>query len=116
MVRVREVMDAKDEGGRVLRKRRKVEAAQVDGLSRLLDLASAASKIVVFSGSGLSAQSGTSTELVMSNFYRACLSSFHSLYRGQFLWLWVVSLIRYLHWKRQPGNVIGLSRVFGLTP
>lgn len=53
-------MDAKDEGGRVLRKRKKLEAAQLDGLARLLDLASTASKIVVFSGSGLSAQSGTS--------------------------------------------------------
>jgi hypothetical protein len=53
-------MDSNGHGGGVpnLRKRKKLKTTPVESLSELLEIASCDSRIVVFSGSGLSAQSG----------------------------------------------------------
>lgn len=59
-------MEVNETGRRVLRKRRKLGASPVDGLASLLDIASCASRIIVFSGSGLSADSGAAQVLSLS--------------------------------------------------
>jgi hypothetical protein len=47
-----------EEGPRVLRKRKRASEGRKEGLPALLEVAARATNIVVFSGSGLSAQSG----------------------------------------------------------
>eukprot|EP00884_Botryococcus_braunii_P018026 jgi/Botrbrau1/4907/Bobra.118_1s0020.2 len=72
---------------RVLRKRRKLGASPIDGVTALLNLASRASRIIVFSGSGLSADSGMSTFSTAGGLYEKAQKRF-GVTDGKRLFAW----------------------------
>eukprot|EP00892_Ulva_mutabilis_P011553 jgi/Ulvmu1/8770/UM048_0025.1 len=83
------VMDGEAPGGsRVLRRRRRdTPERRDDGLATLMDVASSARKIVVFSGSGLSASSGMSMFSTTHGLYAKAKKRFQ-LAKGKDLFTW----------------------------